>query len=693
MSDLSVQLRGRGYQVGIDVGGTFTDVVCVTPEGRLHLTKIPTTRADPSRAIRDALARMSADWGVVPSSIDRFAHGTTAGTNAVLERKGAKLGLVTTRGFRDVLEIGRQMRHRMYDMVLKPETPGFLAPGAWRREVGERVAADGTVVEPLDEAGVIAAIDSLVTQGAQAIAVCFLFSFVNPSHERRVRELVQQRHPGLMVSLSSEVDPAFREYERTTITAFDAYVKPVLDKYLANLEGHLADAKVPVPLLVMQSRGGLCSATVARHRPVRLFLSGPAAGVIGARMVGEEAGRRNLITADIGGTSCDISLICDGKPLVRGEGLIDGFPVRVPMVDVNAIGSGGGSIAWLDAGNSLRVGPESAGSEPGPACYGRGGSEPTVTDASVVLGYIDPNNFAAGSIVLDADRARKVIDEKLARPMDISVEEAALGIHRVVNAQMVEGVRLASIRRGYDPREFSLMPLGGGGALHATAMASELGIREVLVPRNPGVLCAYGLLAAPVQHELSSAFPRALRDVDAKELATAFAELDAQLAQLMAQEGIAPDLVHVQHSADLCYVGQSYHLEVPMARGASEGALERLYEDFLAEHERTYGHSTRAAVKIVNVRSVHQAAAPTPAIVKQAHDPRPKGQRSIRVAGFTVPVQATVVARDSLSAGDVVEGPAIVEQLDTTVLIEPGWTATIHASGHMVLTHNIGNKP
>lgn len=693
MSDLSVQLKGRGYQVGIDVGGTFTDVVCVTPEGRLHLTKIPTTRADPSRGIRDALARMAADWGVVPSSIERFAHGTTAGTNAVLERKGAKLGLVTTRGFRDVLEIGRQMRHRMYDMVLKPETPGFLAPGAWRREVSERVAADGSVVEALDEAQVVEAVDSLVEQGAQAIAVCFLFSFVNPSHERRVRELIAERHPGLMVSLSCEVDPAFREYERTTITAFDAYVKPVLDKYLANLEGHLADAKVPVPLLVMQSRGGLCSAAVARHRPVRLFLSGPAAGVIGARMVGEEAGRRNLITADIGGTSCDISLICDAKPLVRSEGLIDGFPVRVPMVDVNAIGSGGGSIAWLDAGNSLRVGPESAGSEPGPACYGRGGQQPTVTDASVVLGYIDPHNFAAGSIVLDAALARKVIEEKIAGPMGISVEEAALGIHRVVNAQMVEGVRLASIRRGYDPREFSLMPLGGGGALHATAMASELGIREVLVPRNPGVLCAYGLLAAPVQHELSAAFPRALRDVDPQEIATAFAALDIQLEHLMAQEGIAPDLVQVQHSADLCYVGQSYHLEVAVKGGTSSDELRQLYEDFLSEHERTYGHSTRAAVKIVNVRSVHQAAAPAPAIMKQGQQPRARSQRTIRVAGIAAPVLATIVARDALSPGDEVEGPAVIEQLDTTVLIEPGWTATIHTSGHMVVTHRTGNKP
>ncbi|OUL99987.1 hydantoinase/oxoprolinase family protein [Variovorax sp. JS1663] len=693
MSDLSVQLRCRGYQVGIDVGGTFTDVVCVAPDGQLRLTKIPTTRADPSRAIRDALARMSEEWGVAPSSIGRFAHGTTAGTNAVLERKGARVGLVTTRGFRDVIEIGRQLRHRMYDMVLKPETPGFLAPGMWRREVGERVAADGTVVEALDEEEVIAAIDSLVAQGAQAIAVCFLFSFVNPAHERRVRELALERHPHLMVSLSSEVDPAFREYERTTITAFDAYVKPVLDRYLANLEGHLADAKVPVPLLVMQSRGGLCSAEVARLRPVRLFLSGPAAGVIGARMVGEEAGRRNLITADIGGTSCDISLICGAKPLVRSEGLIDGFPVRVPMVDVNAIGSGGGSIAWLDAGNSLRVGPESAGSDPGPACYGRGGERPTVTDASVVLGYIDPDNFAAGSIVLDAARARRAIEEAIARPMGISVEEAALGIHRVVNAQMVEGVRLASIRRGYDPREFSLMPLGGGGAVHATAMASELGIREVLVPRHPGVLCAYGLLAAPVQHELSAAFPRELEAVDAEALSAAFAELDGRLAQLMMQEGFAPGQVRVQHSADLCYVGQSYHLEVAIDGGAPAGPVAQLYEDFLAEHERTYGHSTRAAVKIVNVRSVHQAATSAPEVVKDAPEPAARSHRLIRVAGFAAPVRATVVARASLGTGDAVDGPAVIEQLDTTVLIEPGWTATIHASGHMVVTHHTESKP
>src|SRR6185437_2893971 len=400
-----------------------------------------------------------------------------------------------------------------YDLRLKPETPVFLAPGALRKEVQERLTAKGDVLVALDERSVVDAVDALAAEGVEAIAVSYLFSFLNPAHERRTREIVAERHPKLMVSLSSEVDPAFREYERTCVTAFDAYIKPVVGRYLESMEQDLANGGVRTPLQIMQSRGGISSSTIARQRPVRLFLSGPAAGVIGGLEVGRAAGIEDLITVDIGGTSCDIALISRGQPLIRAEGDIGGYSVRVPMVDVNAIGSGGGSIAWIDGAGSLRVGPESAGSEPGPASYGRGGKRATVTDASIVLGYINPDYFAAGSLKLAPELARKAIKEKIADPLKMSVEEAALGIHRVVNAQMAEAIRLVSIGRGIDPRAYTLLPLGGGGSLHATALARELGIRRIAVPPHPGVLSATGLLFAPIEHEVSTAFPRALGGV------------------------------------------------------------------------------------------------------------------------------------------------------------------------------------
>jgi N-methylhydantoinase A/oxoprolinase/acetone carboxylase beta subunit len=393
----------RGIEIGVDIGGTFTDVVCRDSDGVVRLVKIPTTRSNPSAGVGAALELMRRDWSIPAQAITRFVHGTTAATNAVLEGKGAKIGLLTTEGFRDVLEIGRQMRHAMYDLMLEPEAAGFLAPGHLRKEVRERVTATGAVLVPLDEASVERAVGELKAEGVAAIAVSLLFSFLNPAHEIRIREIIERLAPDLMVSLSSEVDPAFREYERTCVTAFDAYLKPVVDRYLASMERDLARAGVKAPLQIMQSRGGIASSRIARRRPVRLFLSGPAAGVMGGLDVGQALGLDDLITVDVGGTSCDIALVSGGRPLIRSEGAIGGYTVRVPMVDVNAIGAGGGSIAWIDDAGSLRVGPESAGSEPGPACYDRGGKEPTVTDASILLGYNRAQNRGPAR---DPDRDR-----------------------------------------------------------------------------------------------------------------------------------------------------------------------------------------------------------------------------------------------------------------------------------------------
>ncbi|MCC7275310.1 MAG: hydantoinase/oxoprolinase family protein [Alphaproteobacteria bacterium] len=673
--------------VGVDIGGTFTDIVCRRPGEPMRIVKLPTTKGDPSRAVLEAVRYMVDTWGVQPADIARFLHGTTIATNAVLERKGARIGLITSRGFRDVLEIGREMRQKLYGIILEPETPVFLAPGARRKEATEQMSAQGEIVVPLDEASVLKAAEELVAEGVEAIAVAYIFSFLNPVHERRTRELIAARHPGLMISLSSDVDPAFREYERTVVTAFDAYMKPVVDRYLQHLESGLATAGVSAPLQVMQSRGGLAGTAVARQRPVRLFMSGPAAGVIGGTIVGLMAGRRNLITIDIGGTSSDIALVDRGEPIIRPEGKIAGFPVRVPMVDVNAIGSGGGSIAWLDGAGGLRVGPESAGSDPGPACYGRGGERATVTDASLVLGYLDPGFFAGGSVKLDPELARRAIERTIATPLGLGVEEAALGIHRVVNAQMVEGIRLVSIRQGMDPRQFTLVALGGAGPLHATALSADLGIASIVIPRHPGVLSAAGLLAARIEHEVSAAFPRRVKGLDLGEVRRALDALDRQCAALMAEEKVRPEEVGVRYCADTWYVGQSYYLEVPLHLDDPDPA-GRLYKDFLAQHEQVYGYATQNPAAIVNLRAIHQTGGSDSlsegAYVPSGGDPR-KPSRQIRVASSAQPLAAQIYDRAAMPVGMTIAGPAVIEQFDTTTLLEPEWKATVLADGNLLL--------
>ncbi len=674
-------------EVGIDIGGTFTDVVCRRNGTSISIVKLATTRADPSLAVLSAVEHMMKEWHIAPASIKRLLHGTTIATNAVLERKGARVGLITSHGFRDVLEIGRVMRQKLYGAILEPETPVFLAPRKFRKEATEQVSASGEVIVPLDDASVIAAVDDLVGQGVEVIAVAYIFSFLNPAHELRTREIIRQRHPKMLVSLSSDVDPAFREYERTVVTAFDAYMKPVVDSYLRRLETGVAEAGVSSPLQIMQSRGLLAGTAVARLRPVRLFMSGPAGGVIGGSIAGAMVGRNNLITIDIGGTSSDIALVENGQPIIRPEGKVGGYMIRVPMVDVNAIGSGGGSIAWLDDAGGLRVGPHSAGSDPGPACYGRGGQKATVTDASVVLGYLNPEYFAAGSIKLDPALARTTVEREVAKALGLSVEEAALGIHRVVNATMAEGIRLVSVRQGRDPRHFTLVALGGAGPVHATALAADLNISSVVIPVHPGVLAAAGLLSAPTGHEVSAAYPRKLAALDVADLTTALAALDAQCTDLMANEKLEPGGIGIQHFADMCYVGQSYHLEIPFAVQGAQTA-RRLSEDFLKYHEQVYGYATNNPISLVNLRTVHQTK-PADALFKSSYAPAPgearKGTRLIRVAGAQQPVEADVYARACLIAGTVICGPAVIEQADTTTLLEPGWIARVCDDGSLLL--------
>ncbi|ESR27467.1 hydantoinase/oxoprolinase family protein [Lutibaculum baratangense] len=675
-------------EIGVDIGGTFTDVVCRAADQPLRVMKVPTTRADPSRAVLEAVRQLKDQWDIEPADVARFVHGTTVATNAVLERKGPKTGLLTTAGFKDILEIGRQMRQTMYAAVLEPEVPGYLAPGAFRHEIGERVAFDGEIVRPLNEQDVRDAAASLVEAGVEGIAICFLFSFVNPAHERRAAEIIREEYPDVALSLSCEVDPAFREYERTVVTTFDAYIKPVIDRYLANLEQGLGQAGVPAPLQIMQSRGGIATSEVARQRPVRLFLSGPAAGVVGAQMVGQSAGITDLISVDIGGTSSDIALIRAGEPLIRPEGHVAGYNIRVPMVDVNAIGSGGGSIAWIDTAGGLRVGPHSAGSEPGPACYDRGGEEATVTDASIVLGYLDPDYFAGGTLKLRPELSFRVIEEKVAKPLGLSVEDAALGIHRVVNTQMTEGIRLVSIRQGYDPRDFALLPLGGAGGIHAAALADELGITRILIARHPGVLSATGLLSAVVEHETSLAFPQRVDELSLDDVRAALGELDERCGGLMRKERVPPEDVEIRYFADVCFVGQSHYLEVPFTPG--EDAAEQLRDGFRAAHRRVFGHAADAPTQVVNLRAIHRAGGDT--ITDEAADAAGgearKGTRRIIVQGHEGHLEAAIYDRERLAPGTTLAGPAILEQADTTTVVPPGWSIRILDGGNVLLTRD-----
>lgn len=671
--------------LGIDIGGTFTDIVCAGGGGSLAF-KVPSTRDDPSRAVSAAMEELAAR-GIAAPRIARFAHGTTVATNAVIERRGARLGLIATEGFGDTLEIGRQMRRQLYDLHLRPETPGWLAPGARRFEVCERIGADGRVVTPLDEASLAAAIEGLRAAEIEAVAVCLLFAFLNPAHEQRVAEAVRAALPDVAVSLSSEVDPAFREYERTAATAFDAYIKPRVDTYLGRMEAALARAGVAAPLQVMQSRGGLASAATARRRPVRLFLSGPAAGVIGARAAAAREGLANLVTIDIGGTSSDIALVQGGETPVRGAVEIAGYPVRVPMLDLVTLGAGGGSIARVDAAGGMTVGPHSAGADPGPAAYGRGGTEPTVTDASLVLGYLDPGYFAGGTLALDAERARAAV-ATVAGPLGLSPEAAAAGIHRIANAHMVDGIRLVSLNRGHDPRGFSLVALGGAGGIHATALADELGIATVLVPPAPGVLSAAGLLDAAIEHEVSGPYHRPLAAADRAEIAAVIAGLDAAAAALMAEEAAESLAVVRTVRADLAYVGQSHYLEVPFEEHGTD-ALEHAYAAFETEHVRINGHATGAPAKIVALRVVLSAALPpVNAVPEPEAGPSLKGTR--RVWFGDGPVETPVHHRARLTPGTTLAGPAILEQPDTTTLVPPGWRAGATEAGSVLLTRGNG---
>jgi N-methylhydantoinase A len=531
------------------------------------------------------------------------------------------------------------------------------------------------------------AVETLRGQGVQAVAVCYLFSFVNPAHERRTREIIAVLAPELSVSLSSDVDPTFREYERLCVTAFDAYLGPVVKRYLAGLAATLRELGVRGVPLIMRSRGGIVSAALAAQQPVTLFLSGPAGGVIGAAFAAERSGVRDFVSLDMGGTSNDVAVVRKGTPLLAAEGAIGPYPVRTPMVDVNTIGAGGGSIAWIDAAGGLRVGPRSAGAEPGPACYGRGGDEATVTDASVVLGYLNPARFAGGAMALDVGAAQHALAE-IGRRLGVDPVAAAAGIHRVVNARMADQIRLVTIKRGWDPRQFALVVLGGAGPVHGAALAAEMGMPEVLVPEAPGVLAAFGLLAAAIEHHHARTLQAPTEAADLEAVNRCLDELDAAGRARMREEGVPRSDVRVAYAADMRYVGQAYELEVPIPVPVTRERLPEILAAFHAVHERVYGYGRpQQPAEFVNFRAVHTYPLPRPAVTPAAPAAGSVADARLgeRLAYFGEFVSTAIYERARLPRGARLTGPAIVEQSDTTTVIPPGVTALVDEAGTLRL--------
>lgn len=691
-------------RIGIDVGGTFTDIVLVDDHsGQIHTTKVLTTHHDLAEGVVHGLDRILRQVGASFADVDSLIHGTTIGTNALIERQGARTGLITTEGFRDVLEIARIERPDagLYDMTV--DLPEPLVPRALRLEVAERIGADGRVVRPLDEASARRAAAALKAAGVEAVAVCFLFSFRNPAHEQRMREILQEVFPEASVSLSSEIAPEFREYERTSTTVINAYLQPVVDRYLDTLEGRLRARYGAVNLRIMQASGGTMTAEAARGHAVNLVNSGPAGGAQAAALIGRLTGERQIISVDMGGTSFDIGLIDGGMPRVTSEGEFEGYPVKIPMLDVHAIGAGGGSIAWLDIGGALNVGPISARSQPGPACYGLGGEQPTVTDANLVLGRLNPDYFLGGEMKLYPELAWRAIETHIARPLGLSVEEAASGIIRVVNANMVRGISVNSIEKGYDVREFSLVPFGGAGPLHAVELAQDLNMRRVIVPPYPGTLSALGLLVADTRYDYVRTLAKAASAVTPADLLRHYLDMEALGRAQLRRDGVPDERIEIVWSADLRYEGQSYELNVPVLnlspnpspeRGGGRGEgfthddIAETVNRFHALHQRVYAYgSPDEGVEFVNLRvSAYGRVPPLRwAVDRATSDTAPTLQRPVYFPeqGF---VTTTVFRREGLEPGTVVTGPCLIEEIASTTVIPPGARGEVDAYGNIIVT-------
>ncbi|HVH79516.1 MAG TPA: hydantoinase/oxoprolinase family protein [Stellaceae bacterium] len=670
------------WRIGVDSGGTFTDV-CLFDEasGRIAVWKVSSTPIDPSQAVAQGVAEGLAQIGILASGVSYFGHGTTVATNALIQHRGAPIGLITTEGFRDLLEIGRQKRPELYD--LQADKPPTLVERRLRLEVPERLRHDGSVETALDEDAVRAAVRELRAASVKGVAICFLYSFLDTGHEAAARHIVAEEFPEAFICASHEVAPEFREYERLSTTVVNAYLGPVMAFYIRGVADRLkALGLTPTPHLT-QSNGGVISFETAARLPVRTVLSGPSTGVVGAQVTARLSGIDDIITFDMGGTSTDVALIQGGEVRLAREAVVHGYPIKAPMLDIHTVGAGGGSIAYVDTGGLLKVGPRSAGADPGPACYGRGNDEPTVTDANVVLQVLNPVALLGGRMKVRQDLAQAAIS-RLGSVLGMDPMATAQGIISVVTANMARAIRVISVQRGHDPRDYTLVAFGGAGPLHAARLAAELEIKRVLVPRNPGILCAMGLLLADLRADFATTRLLPLSSAVTADIDEIVTGLHRRCDEWFGEEGITMDARRVALTVDMRYAGQNYELSVPLPdRPATAAIIDALAAGFAATHQRLYGFvADDEPVQLVTFRAeatgVVRKADLRPAPDAGA-DPRRAefGHRDVWLSEASGFVLCPLYERDRLRAGNRIEGPAIVEQMDATTFLPPGAVATV----------------
>ncbi|MEM7541754.1 MAG: hydantoinase/oxoprolinase family protein [Pseudomonadota bacterium] len=668
-------------RLAADIGGTFTDLILINEDQTLQVHKTPSTPDDFKNGVLTGVNEITAGAPSLAqplSGIDYFVHGATVVLNALIQRRLPATALVTTAGFRDVLEIMRTNNPYMYDMQYVKPAP--LIPRRLRFEVIERVRHTGEVVTALDPESVRRAAQAAKKNGVAAVGVCLLHAYANSAHERRVREIFNEECPGMVVCLSSEVAGELREFERTSTTAINATTVPIITSYLDRLTDELRDMGLQRDLCVMQSNGGVITAGVARTLPVRTVMSGPSGGVVGGTHLCNEIGLDDVVTLDMGGTSTDIGVVSAGRALTVDESNVDGWPILAPMIEILAIGAGGGSIAWIDAGGGLRVGPQSAGAEPGPVCYQRGGSEPTVSDACAVLGRLNPDYFLGGRMTLDMDGATEVVKRKVAAPLSMDPHEAAAGVVTVVTANMAKAVRQILVARGLDPRDFTLMAFGGAGGMVVGDLLRASDVQRAVVPNNPGALCAMGMLVTDFRHDTSATLVRGLSHIDQNEVMDLFLELETKAIERLLTEGVTRDEVEVERFIDVRYVGQEYYLRIPIA-GELINA-DKLGRDFNAEHERNYGYATREfPCEIVNLRVKALGLVERPSFPQyptRGADDAPLSPTTTRAVFFDGAFRDTDIYKvDDLRANDEISGPAVIEDPRSTTVILPGQAATV----------------
>ena len=681
-----------GYRITVDTGGTFSDFVYLDEAtGETEIAKVPSTPDDPSRAILAGIDILL-QRGVAPGDVSYFCHGTTVGTNALLEGKGARTGLLVTEGFRGIYEVGEQARPHgsaIFDVMYQKPAP--LVTPARTGEVAERVIHDGTVLRPFDEAALRETLRGMAREGIESVAVCLLFSFLYPAHEERVRAVVAEELPGCEVSLSCEVVPQIREYHRLSTTVVNAYLQPILARYIARLEARLEGAGIGTKqAYIMQSNGGMSTFAATARKGVTTLLSGPAGGVTASVATARATGLRDLVTFDMGGTSCDVALIKDGAPTLSNRGKVEGRDVAMPMMDINTVSAGGGTLAGVDRFGVLQVGPHSAGAVPGPACYGRGGERPTITDCNLVLGYLSATNFLGGRMQLDVAAARRAIETHVAAPLGLSVTEAAEGIVGIIDVKMEEAIKAISTRRGHDLRDFRLLPFGGAGPIHAGRIARDLGMAGLVVPLHPGVFSAMGLVMSDVRHDHVRSRLVRLDAAEPAAIEATFRELEADALEGLAAEGFAAGRTRIERALDLRYAGQGYELTIPVGAFDGADALSVTRSAFDAEHEATFGHRAgRESVEIVSWRVV--AVGLVPPVEVRRHAPSGGTLDDARLAARPVrfdgaDLDCAIYQRERLDVGLSFAGPAVVEQFDCTTVILPGQRVAVDEFRNLVVT-------